>query len=57
MICGHDWPDPSNISYYVRLKKDGAANQRLRQIGGPWSLVSRIIILASGQILDDIGMN
>ena len=35
---------------------DNAARHKLRPIGGPWGFFSKMRILASGQILEDIDL-
>ena len=32
-------------------------NHKIRPVGGPWALVNKMRILASGQILEDIDMH
>jgi hypothetical protein len=52
-----DWLDPSTfrIMFDLYNTNNNMAN-RLRPIGGPWSFFSRMRILASGQILEDIDL-
>ena len=38
------------------LRNDGAGNQQLRPIGGPWSPSSRMRFLSGGQVLQDSDM-
>ena len=40
----------------IDLRHDGAGNQQLRPIGGPWSMFGRMRMLAGGHMLEDIVM-
>ena len=39
------------------FRNDGTAGKKLRPIGGPWSFVTRMRMLANAQILDAIDMH
>ena len=56
-LNGSDWLDPSTFRIMCDLQntKSTAAN-RLRPIGGPWSFLSRLGILAHGQIIEVIDL-
>ena len=54
-INGSRWLDPSTCHVmFDKFNANGNMANRLRPIGGPWALLSRMRILAGGQIWEDI---
>ena len=56
-INGTDWLDPSEFRIMFDFVNAAiVAAHRLRPIGGPWSLCSRMRIVAGGHVSEDIDM-
>jgi hypothetical protein len=55
LLSGSDWLDPGTFRIMFDLKNDdGAGNHNLYPVSGAWGFFSRMRILSSGQVLEDI---
>ena len=51
----HDWLDPSTMKLFMNIKGDSAADLTPR-VAGAWGMFSRLRVLCSGDIIEDIDL-
>ena len=50
------WLDPSTVKLFMNIKNDSAADITPR-VAGPWGMFSRLRVLCSGAIIEDIDLD